>query len=217
MKRMAIFAMFLVSLVGITQVAGAATTSGSKSILFGFDNLNLSGFESGVGIGIRYFISDGTALRPTVGFSYGTTKDKQEKPTTTDTEDKRTSTNISFSLALEKHMKAGEKVSPYMGLGAGIAMGSDKFEPSQTVPGTTGDLLEDKITSTSFSGFGLLGFDWSFMDNLSLGGEYRLGVVAGTDKRERTYFNLPASDSEDKTTDLDFGISTGSLYLSFSF
>jgi len=230
MKKMAFLGLMLGSLVAFTQVAGADTTAKSKSLIFGFDNFVLGGFSDmapsfplfgigkQVGVGMRYFISDGTALRPAIGFGYNKEEielDPLNKANTTDTNEQTTDMDWSFSLAYEKHMKAAAKVSPYCGLGLGYLPSSSKFEPVQTVPATAGALVSSKSTTTSFMGFGLLGVNWSFMDNISLGGEYRLGFTSSSEKSEDEVTGGP--NTEDKTTNTGVGISSGSLYLSFNF
>lgn len=157
------------------------------------------------GIGMRYYISDGTAIRPGLAFTYGKLTENATEEGDRDTEGKLT--GFGASVALEKHMGDMKSLSPFVGLLVGFH--SDKLTEEG---GTVDFTYEDEFKLTSFEISALAGFEWGFADHLTLGGEYMLGYSHGSVKVEQTF-----NGQTETTADLSanrFGFGTASLFLS---
>jgi outer membrane protein len=192
-----------------SSVAGAAT-KGSNELLFGFNglsNLNASTFDGG--IGVRHYVSDNMAYRPSVTLGFGSSK--------TDgvggfTDHKFTNNNIGVTLAMEKHTGDSKTLSPYMGLGVGFSTFSDKQEYTHAAAPATGTALSQTISGMSYNVFGLAGFQWFFTENISLGGEYQLGLNGSSDKTENE--TQGAATTTFKGSGFNLGLGTAQLSLS---
>ena len=199
------FIVLAVMLVASTALAAEVPTSrGDKAMIFMFDGLAfLSTEEYGgeYGVGMRYYISDGTALRVGVQFGKDTFKDD-------DFDQEYTDSVYGASVVYEKHMAGScSSVAPYWGIGAGFSMMSDKYEDS------VGDTWTD--SGTGFAGFGLLGFEWGFTDCLTLGGEYMLGFESWSSDTESDIGGVTNTYNEYSGSVMGFG--TASVYLSVYF
>ncbi|MCK4680801.1 hypothetical protein KAT82_06720 [bacterium] len=198
------FIVLAVMLVATTALAAEVPTSrGDKAMVFMFNGLcYLSAEEyADYGIGLRYYIADGTALR--VGVQFGKEMFKDE-----DWDDEYRDSVYGVSAVYEKHMAAPcSSVSPYWGLGAGYSSFSDKYEDDVGDTWTT--------SGTGFEGFGLMGFEWGFTDCLTLGGEYKLGFESWSQKSESDIGGVTATYNEYSGTLM--GFSAASVYLSVYF
>ena len=212
MKRVAIcLAASLLLIAAASQAAPVDTKAGTKAMVFqfsGLSNLGVSGYQGG--IGMRYYLNDGMALRPGVDFNFGNSSTKGGAGFT---DDKANDLGFGLSLALEKHMKGPENISPYMGLGAGFSMSSTSDQPTVPDPTPAGTHTKHTVSSTGFNLFGMLGFEWGFAENMTLGGEYRLGFGYASGKVEDEYIGA-ATVKSDETSGFGLGVSTASVYLS---
>ena len=207
MKRCLIVACLLMLVA--SSVAGAAT-KGSNELLFGFNglsNLNASTFDGG--IGVRHYVSDNMAYRPSVTLGFGSTK--------TDgvggfTDHKFTNNNIGISLAMEKHSGSSKTLSPYIGAGVGLTTFSNKEEFTHAAAPATGTPLSTTDSGMSYGVFGLAGFQWFFTENISLGGEYQLGFSGGSQKTEDKDQGQPTTTA--KGSGFNLGLGTAQLSLS---
>lgn len=202
--KLFIFIALAMMLVGMTaQAAEVPTSAGDKAMVFMFNGLcSLSATEyDEYGVGLRYYIADGTAIR--VGVQLGKNTFKYE-----DFDDEYGASVYGVSAVYEKHMAGPcSSVSPYWGLGAGYTMSSDKYED---------DIGDTWTTSgTGFEGFGVVGFEWGFTDCLTLGGEYMLGLESWSQKTESDIAGVTDTYNEYSGTFMGFG--TASVYLSVYF
>lgn len=181
-------------MASLASAAEVRTGKGTKALLFEFNGLNQLGV-GGVngGIGFRYYMQDGMALRPSVNFTWvSADQDTSGNQLTT--------TGVGGSLAIEKHLAAIGPVSPYLGIGAGVNYSKVENDLAMT---------EDK--ATSFSAFVPVGFEWAFAQGITLGGEYNLGYT-----HTKTTVTDPSGTDLDFSSD-SFGIfspNAGSLVLS---
>jgi hypothetical protein len=192
------------------QAAEVPTAAGDKAMVFmfqGLDHLGLSGYGSHYGFGMRYYFSDGMALRG--GLLFKVNNEKYE-PETGD-EEKRDVSAYGAEVVLEKHMEGPcASVAPYLGVGGGFSMGEVKYT-NWTVTDEYGyeDTIDDtKDKTTGYEAFAVAGFEWGFTNCMTLGGEYRLGFRGETAKRE------VGGDEQGKCTDTMIGFGTTSVYLS---
>jgi opacity protein-like surface antigen len=214
----------LLFVASMAQAAAVETTAGTKAMVFrfsGLSNLGLSGYSSlldlgdldvpaNVGVGVRYYISDGLAIRPGLDIGMASTKTKGQGGFT----DAKTSGSvIGLSVAVEKHLPGPASVSPYMGAGAGFMMAKVTVEPSRFLPSDPGDELKTTDKATMFNVFGMLGFEWGFTESLTLGGEYRLGLNSASGSTEEEMQSAPTIKS-DEISGLGVGFGTASVYLS---
>ncbi len=191
------------------QAAEVPTSRGDKAMVFMFDGLAfLSAQEYGeYGFGMRYYIADGTAIRAGVQFGKYTWTDDDEA-TDPDNDSEYKDGTYGVNAVYEKHMGSPcSSVSPYWGLGAGYSRYSDETTDE------AGDLA--KYSSSSFAGFGVLGFEWAFTDCLTLGGEYMLGYQSWSASSETEVGGVTNTYNEQSATWMEF--STASVFLSVYF
>jgi opacity protein-like surface antigen len=211
MKRVVIFVVALMFVASLAQAAAVDTKAGTKAMVFQFSGLNQLGANAYQGgIGMRYYLSDGMAIRP--GLAIGVNSDKI-KGTGGNSDDKTTDMSLGLSAVLEKHVSGPANISPYMGAGVGFKYGSHKHEPSYPSNPGAGTVLKTTTTSTGVNLFGALGFEWGFAESLTLGGEYRFGFDFGSGKTETEYQSQPTVKSGE-ATNFGIGFSTASVYLS---
>jgi opacity protein-like surface antigen len=214
----------LLFVASMAQAATVTTTAGTKAMVFrfsGLSNLGLSGYSgmtfagnpdvpANVGVGMRYYINDGLAVRP--GLDVGMAS-SSEKGLGGNTDDKTSGSVIGLSVAIEKHLPGPTNVSPYMGAGAGFGMARATSEPSRPQQPATGTMLKQTDKATAFGVFGMLGFEWGFTESLTLGGEYRLGLNGSSGSSEREYQSSPTVKGNE-ISGIGIGFGTASVYLS---
>lgn len=214
----------LLFVASMAQAAAVETTAGTKAMVFrfsGLSDLGLSGYSglpdftgldvpANVGVGVRYYISDGLAIRPGLDVGMASTKTKGAGGWTDEKESKSV---IGLSVAVEKHLPGPANVSPYMGAGAGVAMGKHTTEPTRFLPSDPGDELKTTDKATMFNVFAMLGFEWGFTESLTLGGEYRLGLNAASGSSEEERQSAPTIKSGE-ISGIGIGFGTASVYLS---
>ena len=199
---MKLFTLVLVALMisGVAMAAEVPTDAGDKALVFmfsGLSDLHLDGYMGDYGLGMRYYIADGTALRLGVEFGSQSFDDKEA-----DMEGDMTSYGL--MAMYEKHLGGVcASVVPYWGLGAGYHSWANKM---------TADSDWIEMRETGFGFVGALGFEWGFTDCMTLGGEYELGLW--------TFSGETESDIGGTTNTFDeyegsfMGVGTASVYLS---
>jgi hypothetical protein len=209
--KLFIFMVLAVMLVGMTaQAAEVPTSKGDKAMVFmfnGLDDLSLGSYGGQYGVGMRYYINDGTAIRAGVQFGKWTETCESDIPGYEDTEE--TYSVYGLNAVYEKHMEAPcSSVSPYWGVGAGFASISEKYCDEY------GYCITDK--GTGFAGFGVLGFEWGFTNCLTLGGEYQCGFWNWSGETE--YDDVESrTETRDKFSGSFMGFDVASVYLSVYF
>jgi hypothetical protein len=211
--KLFIFIVLSVMLVATTALAGEVPTSrGDKAMVFmfnGFDDLSVGGYGPPAedfdeyGFGMRYYISDGTALR--VGFQFGRSSFTDEDAA----DDWETIDSVyGVNAIYEMHMAGPcSSVSPYWGFGGAYSMFSDKYNQNAPDP-----VIKRTISGSGFAGFGVMGFEWGFTDCLTLGGEYLAGFGNWSGKTETDVGGDVTTSNEYSSSLMGFG--TASVYLS---
>ncbi len=222
LKRIALCGVALLTVASLTVRAEDAkpiTNAGASNISFIFGGLSslalgpaLSQTAGGTGtsinpvyaIGYRRFISDGLALRATLGVNVS----NQTTTATnfTDATDDRTAFLI--GAGVEKHMGTGP-VSGYFGGQIGYLMGSRKVVAARPSTSSAGE------TSTTYSGSDLLigamaGAEWFFNTYMSLACEYQLGVVLSSSKVESVSGGT-SNPTQDGPSQTAFGTSAAGM------
>jgi len=171
---MKLFTVSVIAMMLISTVAMAGevpTSAGDKAMIFmfqGLDDLHLDGYGHDYGFGMRYYISDGTAIRGGILFGMNSWTDESG------TEDWEASeSSFGLEAVYEKHMEGPcASVSPFWGLGGNYSTWSVENDN------------DDSMTENFYGIFGVAGFEWGFTDCITLGGEYRLGFESGTYEEE---------------------------------
>lgn len=224
MKRFALCLICLLFIASMAQAAEVETGAGTKAMVFrfsGLSNLGLTGYSNlpdlgdldiptNVGAGMRYYISDGLAIRPGLDIGMASSTEKGQGG---DTDDKASASMIGVSVAMERHLAGPANVSPYMGAGVGFTLAKATQEPSRSTPSPDFTLLKETDKATIFSLFGMLGFEWGFTESLTLGGEYRLGLNSASGSSESEYQNGPTVKGNE-ISGMSLGFSTASVFLS---
>ncbi|MCL4540413.1 MAG: porin family protein [Bacteroidetes bacterium] len=168
-----------VTIAAVMAIAGSVadaqtvnvTAQGNKAVLFNFSglsNLGLGAYQGGVGG--KYYISDGMAVRGMLDFAINnqTTKGAANFTDATDN-------TLGFGLGagLEYHLPLASKVSPYFGGLVSFMTTAETFTPSVF----TGTVATSTKTSTTTFGLGALaGVEYFFNQNISLAAEYQFGL-----------------------------------------
>jgi hypothetical protein len=206
----------ILMLSGIAMAGGEVPMSmGDKAMVFMFDglaNLSIDGPHP-AGFGMRYYISDGTAIRGLVIVDRYSHVDEADEEGYAD--DEHNYTGYGLAAVYEKHMESMcPSVAPYWGLGAGFEMASDEYV---TATGPDGGTSTTTDKGTWFEVFGALGFEWAFTDCMTLGGEYQLGFWRGSGETELDSSSGSRSETYDKFSDTWIGFDTTSVFLSVYF
>lgn len=219
MKKIAVVAVVLVALLGAhlfsasdAAAAKVETAQGTRALVFQFSGLSSLGAGAYQGgIGMRYYMQDGLALRPGVVFDMLSSTEKA--PVSGFTDDKESATVVGINLAIEKHAAGMGSLSPYLGADAGFSMSNVKEEPSVSSSPVNGTVLKSTTKGTAF-GVGLLaGFEWGFSEGVTLGAEYKLSATFGSSKEETEIKGLPTVTTDDISGSM-IGFGTASFFLS---
>jgi hypothetical protein len=186
MKK-ALFALAVCAIiVSAAFAAEPVTKAGSKAVLFGAQYAGLQPYEGAYGVGLKYYMAEGLALRPVLLFNYRTetvTTPPDTMPPTyniTYEDDKDKYFDFGLELGLEKSLLAQGPVSVFAGGVAGFSMGTHKNTYGWTRNYTDGDVHSYRReteygNATAFKVAGLVGFEYFFSKSISISGEYRLG------------------------------------------
>jgi opacity protein-like surface antigen len=195
----------LLLLAGLAQAADVPTDKGDKALMFifsGLDDLALEGFGGHYGAGLRYYISNGMALRAAVTAGTQGTVVEADEEGWADWE--YSNTEYGLHAGLEMHMEGPcGSVSPYYGGGASFSSMKEETISPTGDDGSTETCTDER---SGFGGYAMVGFEWAFTDCMTLGGEYKLGYWKST--QETT------EERGDKTDYTSTGFRTYSVYLS---
>jgi outer membrane autotransporter protein len=197
--------------------------------VFSFDGWSLGAY--GGGIGMRYFVKDDIAIRPGLSLSLNHSDNDEDRDIssrgaewTPDREYKsRTDeTAVGLSVVGEKYLAGFHDIVPYLGLGVGYAYASDDYHYDYNYSNGNHDWNHN--TSTDHSGLliGLVGVQWRFRDNVSLGGEYEVKASLGRNEYTRSETELRGGStvlhrSHEKTTSSSLDFESGRLLLAVRF
>ena len=199
---MKLFTFVIVALMisGIAMAAEVPTSAGDKALVFmfqGLDDLHLDGYMGDYGLGLRYYIADGTAIRAGVEFGSTSLDDKE-------IDMEGDSTSYGLMAMYEKHMESAcASVVPYWGLGAGYSSWSNKL---------TADSDWVEMRESGFGFIGALGFEWGFTNCMTFGGEYGLGFTSSSEDLEIVIGGVSNTINEHDYSGM--GFATASVYLS---
>lgn len=212
MRSFIAVAIVLVLLVGVAHAAEVPTAKGDKAMVFmfkGFDHLGLRGYPGCYGLGMRYYINDGVALRGGVMFGKDSETEKSDMEGYADTE--WNDSTIGVDLVYERHLEAPcPSISPYWGVGAGFLSETNEYIYAAGMDMTNTET--DKFSG--FRAYGVLGFEWGFTGCMTLGGEYQLGLMSGSGETEYDTEGGTRSETRDEWEASSMGFSTASVYLS---
>lgn len=190
-----VLALVLVGSMSFAQEVTPNLTGGSKALLFSFAGLsflNAGTFDGG--FGAKYYLSDAMAVRAGLQFASASATNPANPPAGQQGSDgTQSATRIGVGGAIELHMGKG-RVSPY--LGAGVAFSTTSTEMKNIVVGnpppaqtTTKNATGGETISgvnyqggTTFTVYGLAGFEFFLYKEVSLAGEYRLGFSSTSRK-----------------------------------
>lgn len=185
-----ITALVLIGSVSFAQEVTPNLAGGSKALLFSFGGLStLSANNFGGGFGAKYYLSSSMAVRGGVQFSSsGTTTPANPGTGEVGVDGSTSSTTIGVGGAVELHMGSG-RVSPYIGGGVGFSTTSTESKNAATAPSPgppTQTTVKNAGGSTTFSVYGLMGFEFFLWKEVSVSGEYRLGFSSSSMKDVET-------------------------------
>jgi opacity protein-like surface antigen len=179
--------------------------SGDKAFLFtlnGLSNIGAGSYQGGVG-GL-YYVSDGNAIRLSLGFGTSTTTTKYTGTANPNFADQKVST-MSFSImpAFIHDISISGAVQAYIG-------GQLMFGTSSTTTENVNFAANTKVkdSETFFGIAGLAGVEWFAWDNISLAAEYVLGYQTSSGTHETT--NGGTTTSTDAPTTTGFGMGSAS-------
>jgi hypothetical protein len=214
MRRLLVI-LALASAAATARAAEVTTASGTREMIFvfhGLSDLGLSGYNSG--LGLRYFIRDGLALRPALGFGWSRTRTHPDQsiPKPRPSDAREIDTSVSLELALEKHLPGPRSVSPYVGASLYGLYTNNKTYPHLAADAPSGAVTKVTTKETDGSLLGLLGFEWALTDAITLGAETRLGLTITTGQKE-TEAVLTHDRLSNDTAEWSVGFRTTSLFL----
>lgn len=178
---------------GVSKPRIGQMQAGTPALLFSFrglDFLSLNSFDGG--IGAKYFFT------PTIAFRghLQTTIANQTLPVQLDTGQTGKDGKISGSIfeigaAVEAHLSSS-RLQPFIGAGGSFSTTSTEAKTPVIDPGlqltVKNDLNGEQVNgrsfvaATAFSIYGLLGFEFFVMRNISLAGEYQLNYSKSSRK-----------------------------------
>lgn len=184
MKKILLVALtiLVIGSVSYGQDVVPGLSGGSKALLFTFGGLsNLSANNFSGGFGAKYYLSSSMAVRGGIQFSTAsTTTAANPAPGNTGSDGTSSNTTIGVGGAVEIHLGSG-RVSPYLGGGVGFSTTSTE---TKTVDNNTA--TPDQVTTknaggaTTFTVYGMAGFEFFLWKEVSLSGEYRLGFSSSS-------------------------------------
>jgi opacity protein-like surface antigen len=217
MKRLVAVLLVLVLVCGPALAADTAkpiTKAGSKALMFdlgGLANLSANNYQGG--LGFKYYISNGFAVRVALGFTMSSVTEKNPStvtplPATQLSESKLSSMSFTIAPGIQYDLVTTNAVVAYVG--AQVSFTSSSQERTGNNAGTGVGFLKDYSYKTSSSIFGaaaFIGVEWFAWENISLAGEYRFGFSTSSGKSESS--SPTASASQDAPSTTAFGINSG--------
>jgi opacity protein-like surface antigen len=186
--------------------------AGSTALMFDLGGLaSLSAGNYQGGMGIKYYISNGLAVRGAVSFGMTSTTTKNPTdpvPTTQLDESKLSSTAFTVTPGIQYNIATSAAVLAYVG--GQVSFTTSSQERTGNANGTgVGFTKDHKFTESSsiFGAAAFVGVEWFAWDNISLAGEYRFGFTTSSGKQESS--NATTSTSADAPATTAFGLSSG--------
>jgi hypothetical protein len=213
----------LVSGSAVMAQDASSISAGSKAILFTFQGLNVLGVGTfNGGIGGKFFLSSPLAVRAAIQFASSNTVLKPAVAPTapiTETDGSNSSTTFGVSAGVEYHFLTS-RVSPYAG--AEVLFSNTSTESKNVVTGNPPPA--QTVTKNAIGGgagttirvSGIAGVEFFLTKELSLGGEYQLGLnmVSRPDQEQTTGPTTTTTPVGGSTV---IGIGTAALTLSVYF
>ena len=217
MGRWILVVTVLLMCVCVAFAAEPKTKSGDKALMFTINGLGNFGVGSApvvgelysldhngspdrhglYGFGGKWYISDNTAFRGAVNFSWEKTETKSPQGTSENSE-----TFIGFAPGLEWHFGTAGPVTGYFGGMAEFGWRKDNLKPAVTNP------VESNGSGTLFGVAAIMGAEYFPWDMVSLGAEYNLGFTTNSTKVEA------GGTSTDGPTVTNIGIGSWAVTLS---
>jgi hypothetical protein len=180
-----------------------------KALLFSINELRLESFNGG--IGFKLWMPKGIAMFCEMSYSYSKSeREKTERLTGNIDKDIK----IGASIGVEKHLNLAKNITPYSGVSVGYSV-EDKNE-EVTPAGNLGNIYREERKTSSYSlSFNLsFGVEYFVTENISLAGQYNLGVIFTSGKEEyKTQYSATKVD----ISGFDVGTSSGALILAVYF
>lgn len=194
---------------GWISVGRAAETpgleKGAREVVFTFDSWALRSYNGG--IGIRYFVTDGLALRPGLDFGINdhSTHETLAGSSGYQTDSTDTDNNsVGFSVYLEKYFAGFQKIAPFVAVGVAYTYtSSDNTSIHHTYAESVSD--QDYWSDCAHSRqhnidvIGAFGIQWYFTDHICLGGQYNLAISHWWENSDRTEAIYRGSETEIRT------------------
>ncbi len=182
--------------------------SGDKAVLFtlnGLSNLGAGNFQGG--IGGKYYISDGNALRLGLGFGTNSTTTKYNGAPGTGSDIKGSNTAFSFSPAFLHNLNTSGPVVAYIGAQVSFVSTSSTTENPGFV---TNNKVHD--SGTIFGIAGIFGVEWFAWNNISLAAEYQLAYASGSGTHENTVGGTTTTTDAPSTSGFGIGSTSGANF-----
>jgi|GEM_PF-777382 len=214
MKRMVAVLLVLALVCGTVLAAETAkpiTKAGSKALMFdlgGLANLSAGNYEGG--LGFKYYISNGFAVR--VGLGFGMSSETTKNPSTVTplpanqlSESELSGMTFTIAPGVQYNLVATNAVVAYVG--GQVSFTSSNQERTGNNAGMGVGFTQGSSYKTSSSIFGaaaFVGVEWFAWENISFAGEYRFGFSSSSGKTESNSTN--ASASQDAPSSTSFGL-----------
>jgi opacity protein-like surface antigen len=216
MKRMLVVLLVVAFAVtsGFAQDPKPMTKAGDKALMFdlgGLAALSANNYQGGMGF--KYYLSKGLALRAALGFrsSSETTKNPvSPTPTNQIGESKLSTFEFSIAPGVQVNLAQTGPVVAYVGAQVGYTSSNTSREGSTNINIVDFDKdTKSEVSSSIFSAAAFIGFEWFPWTNISLAGEYRLGFSSSSGKTKIT-LPPPAEGTEtDSPSTTQFGLASG--------
>lgn len=217
MKRLVAVLLVLALVCGSVLAADSAkpiTKAGSKALMFdlgGLAALSANNYQGG--LGLKYYISNGFAVRVALGFNLSSETTKNPStvvplPATQLSESKLSSMSFTIAPGIQYDLVTTNAVVAYVG--GQVSFTSSNQERTGNNAGFGVNFTKDnsfKSSSTVFGAAAFIGVEWFAWESLSLAGEYRFGFSTSSGKTESS--SPTASASQDAPSSTAFGINSG--------
>ncbi len=178
------------------------TREGSAAAILSLQGLGSFGLAGpgnpfSFGVGAKYYLSDGLALRGMLNFS--STSGSLQNPESASA--KPMTTIYGIGIGLEKHCPQPWNVSPYWG--GQVGFGHVSWDDGLGTPTST-------ITGSIFSAQVIAGFDYFPWRGIAVGGEAALGFQSITGFQTRMVFSQTEGPTGPTQTETTISLGTGS-------
>ena len=213
MKKTLVVVLVLAVAFG-TAVAGdnakPITKAGNTALMFdlgGLAALSANNYQGG--LGAKYYISNGFAVRIGLGFNSSSTTTKNPAdpvPATQLSESKYSALSFTVAPGIQYNVASSAAVVAYVGAQVAFTMGKQERDGNANSfnVGFTKDNKYKESTST-FGAAAFVGVEWFAWDNISLAGEYRFGFTSTTGDAESTAGTTSTKVDAPSTTAIGLG------------